>query len=268
MRITLILIIFTLVFILNNLFIKSKNFNRPLFITGTMRSGSSMTGNIIYNSGIDLFGDFKPLSFSSFNKKEHNLDGYFCLEKINHLDSTLFRTLGIDWKGNFSNIQTVPEWYLNEIKNITNKMEKHEPWGLKSVSFCKTIKFWIKMVNNPILIVTFRHPDSVLQSIINKNKNSDIGDKYWINSYKNILSLTIPIIYVYYDDFIENPYKVYSMICRKLKFYNIQIKMLTQKKLNRIVKKNRKHFNPQKKMTMDEQYIWNTLIKKYKSQFI
>jgi len=267
MPLIVILIIFTLLLILNKLFIKSKHLNRPLFITGTMRSGSSMTGNIIYNSGIDLFGDYKPLPFSSFNKKEHNFDGYFCLEKVNHIDSQLFRSLDINWKGNLSNIQTVPEWYLNEIKNITNKMKKHKPWGLKSVSFCKTIKFWIKMVNNPIMIVTFRHPDSVLQSIINKDKKSKIGDKYWVNSYKNILSLRIPIIYVHYDDFIENPYKVYSMICRKLQFYNIQIKMLTQKELNKMVKKNRRTYYSTNEMNKEQQYIWNRLIKKYQSHF-
>jgi hypothetical protein len=244
-----------------------------ILITGTMRSGTSLCTRILNSRGITM-GDLEKLPFSEYNKEEHNEDGYYQVHSVTKFESEFLENSGLGWYTS-SKIPTIKDIgkdqlsYIMKIKNTINSM-REPTWCIKSPSFMKTVHLWRYIMKKMVVIYCFRDPESVYRSIIKKHRDNGnvnlISDKFWKNNNLSFLkSLNdIPIILVHYDDWFNQPEKMYDHIQRKLKLYDIQINSYNNIDF---INKDKRHFMRKSKIkSFSLKETWDFLMMWYQKQ--
>jgi hypothetical protein len=153
------------------------NPSRPVFVMGTMRSGTSMVCHVLTHlADFDFIGTGPSLPFDNYNKKEHNPNGYYERRDVHQAYADLYqsydkrktRTMPLDL------IHTihVPDkdtdkpvvTFLTAMRGILANVRTHAAhgcWGLKGIQMAQDLRLLKTLEPNAVIVYCFRARDAV-----------------------------------------------------------------------------------------------------------
>lgn len=160
-------------------------------VTGHDRSGTSMVAGILHHLGVDM-GESKFRSADEANQKGYFENSDFVTNNIKILESE---------KG------------LSDCRKLVEK-HKTENWGVKDPRFIYTLQYYIEYMSNPKMIVSIRHPESVIDSIHHYDNRGYTHPKERVDITRDVYRYMgelsrldswydIPILFVSYEKLLD-----------------------------------------------------------------
>lgn len=216
--------------------------NKVLIILGMHRSGTSLTAQWLYKSGLNIGDNLMPPHFS-------NKDGHFEDMDFHDLHEEIFDAHKIPY-GGFENIEnfSLSLKDIKKIKDLINiKNNRNIQWGWKEPRTCLFINKYIDLIPDATILLVIRDYNKILNSLITreitpkinnikqkgrfgiihylkykllreKKENTKIGKKYslaLIQYYKEILRI-IPkvkeLIVIDFDKILTQEEKVLDLL--------------------------------------------------------
>ena len=245
-----------------------------VLVSGTCRCGSSLVMNILTKAGLNTtHKDLPFIKFTEYNKQIHNPDGYFEIHKIHSNEFNLLNENKVNWYGKKkSGDSCIPlesnDQYLNNLCEILKILP--QPWAIKINTIALSLPLWDKILKKLgikyMVVWCYRHPQSVLKSILNKNNwrreeiIKNIPPEYWRNHnvafMKNVYNVKCSVVVVNYHKLVQDPKKNYQEFINSLQELSVPVVKDNEK----VIEKKLSHY-PEIDVwkSPSEKYIWNIL---------
>ncbi|HED05857.1 MAG TPA: hypothetical protein ENI61_04140 [Ignavibacteria bacterium] len=171
-----------------------------LIITGMHRSGTSITANIAHSIGVNMGADLMPPS-------KYNPKGYFESIEISEFNEKILNYAGGNWfspptKENLNNIFYI---YINKIKELIEK-NKSEVRGFKDPRISLFLLNYVKLLNKPVVITTFRDIYDIAKSLKRRdnfkiNYALNVAIEYYERLVDDFSKINCPLLMIDYEDF-------------------------------------------------------------------
>lgn len=259
---------------------------RPLFVMGTMRSGTSMVCHLLTQSGFDFMGGGMGLPADAMNRPEHNPNGYYERRDVHYAYSALYqaydhrpgskaRTVPLDLEHKIR----VPDQsdekavltFLSAMRNITADMRSRSThWGLKCIHMAQNLGLIKRLEPRALVVYCFRCPDAVHKSMCLKGTEVS-GYKVPLNYCKNHSLVFLrecqahrsPVVWVSYDDFVAEPAVSYQALSAALAHFGLHMpRPLSGEQVCAMVNASFRHFQPSctlSKWSHSKQQLWQFL---------
>lgn len=185
--------------------------NKPpiILVLGMHRSGTSLVANLVSEWGAYFSSDL-------LEANEYNTEGYWEYKPLTILNDKILKYSGNKWYAPINELD-VDELILffgeEAIKIIASMDKQGEIWCWKDPRIIFLLPFWLKILEGRSIafIHTIRHPDSVSQSLFQRNKMpKQVALALWSCSILSILEFqtqtSLPFFPVYFENLIANPY--------------------------------------------------------------
>ena len=196
-----------------------------LVVLGMHRSGTSVITRLI-----NMMGVYVGVEGDLWGANEENQKGFWERKDFQLLNEELLNRNDATWDkvARFDLAQVSDdhrEWYREEFSKILIKLEQFRPWILKDPRQCLLFPFLKDIFETPIIIIVYRHPVEVAQSLEKRNGSPihyglALWERYTIDALQ--ASEDMPRIFVSYNDLLENPYKVVSQLCKELEMLGVR----------------------------------------------
>lgn len=178
-------------------------------ILGMHRSGTSLVAKILHEMGF-YFGEDSEL----MSAKVENPTGFWERHDVMDLNDRILTKVDASWVKVSGLVEMdiskeVGNEFDEEIKAIVESLElKSKKWCIKDPRLCLTWPVWKTYLEEPILVLVFRHPGEVGISLHTRNKfPQEFGQSLW-HYYNTSIWLSLnktPFLLVNYDELVKNP---------------------------------------------------------------
>jgi hypothetical protein len=142
-----------------------------LIIAGFHRSGTSLTSNILHNTGL-MLGD------EMLGKDSSNPNGHFEDVEVVKLHEKLLRANGENWQVSERNFFNYPKELDKEFSNFIEKRQLgHELWGFKDPRVCLFLDYWESKLTDMKVIVVLRHYSDCCDSLMRRHSKQYFENK-------------------------------------------------------------------------------------------
>lgn len=197
---------------------------KPILITGTQRSGTSMIAGCLFYLGVYMGNNF-------LKKDIHNPTGYFEDVEFGELDENRWRgaITEYEWKKRIKNLIKLRN--DNEVYGFTR-------WGWKNPSSGLFILDYIELCN-PVIIWCKRKDEDIKKSMRKMYWKDETADKAIKNKYESMNRLKKEqYIEVFMEDMLDNPELEIGKLIGHLDLKPTKTKV--NKALNHIIRKPNK----------------------------
>jgi len=202
---------------------------KRIIVLGMMRSGTSLTAELIR-----LWGAYSGVEKNLWKSDVDDLRGYGYMEYIplqdlndellDHNDRIPPTDQGLKEK---TSNPILREKALKLIHDMDEQAEKNnfDAWVWKDARLPMTLPFWTTIWNDPVYVITIRHPAEVALSSARTEKLDEdsipfsAGFAYWQYCMLNILSSTQESphkIFLAYDQVLDRPAEECARLCHFL----------------------------------------------------
>lgn len=192
---------------------------RPILVTGTQRSGTSLVAGMLFYSGV-FMGDY------FLKRDKHNPTGYFEDTEFGELDEKR-------WKGVINESQ-----WEDAVKELLNSRKQEvfgfPRWGWKNPSSGLFIRDYIKLCN-PYVIHCKRDKEKTLESMNKMHWKDEAAER----TYKEKIEMMdgIDCLEINFEDLLENPSLEFGRILGYTQHRPGKVKL--RKALNHVITKNK-----------------------------
>ena len=199
-----------------------------ILVLGMHRSGTSMLASILSNAGAYTGPASTQLSGDIYNPKGYYED--HCINEINEsifllkLKALLAEPEFVQYNRNISNyrndgwliapwlesieIETTPDIFKSGLKKFLSEWDGKAPIVIKDPRICYTFSDWSEYIDFRAILKIYRHPQSVINSLMNRDKISLslASDIYCLYNYQvNCIGKSIDSIACNYEKMIADP---------------------------------------------------------------
>ncbi|RHW27872.1 hypothetical protein D0Z08_06155 [Nocardioides immobilis] len=136
--------------------------SQHVIVAGFHRSGTSMTAQVLSRAGLHL-GDALLLP-DAFNR-----DGFFEDADIVEAHDDLLADAGHNWQYVDDDLPPVPGHRLANLRRMAAERDRrHAVWGFKDPRVCLFLETWRVVLDDPVVVVVYRHPSSAAASLRNR----------------------------------------------------------------------------------------------------
>lgn len=222
------------------------NNQKNVIVLGPPRSGTSLLGKILHDSGVNM-GDIRP-------PDHENPTGYYEDKNLLNIQDRILKYIGCEYNGfnlpERGKIYEATKLFEKEINDYIVKRENegNNLWGFKTVLSCFTLQAFIPYLSNPYFIVSLRNLDDIAKSQVRYtyNKNNlykklntleacDVSAQYYCSLFKILKNNKSPIYFVNYDKLLKNSN---SEVKKILMFLDLDVK--NKKSIAKKIKSPRK----------------------------
>jgi hypothetical protein len=192
--------------------------SKRIIVLGTMRSGTSLTAELIRRWGAYSGGEDNLWKWDIKDPRGHGYMEYIPLQDLNDelLDHNDMVPLSNELLEERAANPALREKALDLIQRMDQEAEENklDTWIWKDARLPLTLPFWVKFWDDPIYVITVRHPAEVALSSARTEKldQDDLpfsaGFIYWQYCMLNILSFTEGSprkIFIAYDQLTNDP---------------------------------------------------------------
>lgn len=141
----------------------------PLVVTGMHRSGTSMVANYLQGCGVDIGDNLQPGDVG-------NPKGYY--EDMDilrfHQDLLAYFGVGTFPTGDLEISRHVPEEFRLRVHEILRRKANSSVWGWKDCRTSLFLPFWQDMIPEVNFLFLFRHPVSVVDSLLRRGTDPSL----------------------------------------------------------------------------------------------
>jgi hypothetical protein len=202
---------------------------KRIIVLGIMRSGTSLTAELIRRWGAYTGGENNLWKSDINDPRGYGYMEYIPLQDLNdelldHNERVPPLTGQLEERASNPIFRKKALALLEEMDQQATH-NKFDAWIWKDARLPLTLPFWMKFWEDPIFVVTIRHPAEVaLSSARIEEMNEDsipfsAGFAYWQYCMLNILSLTQESrhkIFIAYEQLIDNPLQECTRLCKFL----------------------------------------------------
>lgn len=140
-----------------------------IVVLGMHRSGTSAVARLI-----NMMGVYYGPEGSLVGATEHNAKGFWERRELVTINAQLLNSRGCTWFD-------LSGWQLDRadhsrsaqsIKSFVFELDSHRPWLLKDPRLCMTLANWLPYLEVPLVVVVFRSPLEIAQSLQRRNNMS------------------------------------------------------------------------------------------------
>lgn len=203
--------------------------SRKIIVLGIMRSGTSLTAELVR-----LWGAYGGSESSLWKSNRNDQRGYGYMEYIplqelndellDHNDRVPPTQKQMEEKAQDSTLREKALMLMEEMDKQT-EINTLDAWVWKDARLPLTLPFWVQLWEDPIYVITIRHPADVTLSSAQteeldpSNLPFSAGLTYWQYCMLNILSFTQgnhKKIFVAYDQLLDDPAHECTRLCQFL----------------------------------------------------
>ena len=182
-----------------------------IIILGPHRSGTSLTTRLV-----NLMGAWFGEDSDSIGQNEENPKGFWERRDVIALNNEILQAHNCSW-------YDLSQWPLNgsetpdaapkkkidtAIKRWVKEMNSHGDWVVKDPRMCHTLPYWLPHLDNPVIVMTHRHPLEIAQSLRTRNMFPlHTGLALWEYAMVSIFNATrhLPVIHSYHNAMLHDP---------------------------------------------------------------
>ena len=202
---------------------------KRIIVLGIMRSGTSLTAELIRRWGAYTGGENNLWKSDLSDPRGYGYMEYIPLQGLN--DELLDHNERVPLFPQYLEERVSNPIFRKKALALLAEMDqqstqhKFDAWIWKDARLPLTLPFWMKLWEDPIFVITIRHPAEVALSsarIEEMNEASipfSAGFAYWQYCMLNILSATQESrhkIFIAYDQLIDNPLRECTRLCEFL----------------------------------------------------
>jgi len=186
---------------------------KDIIIIGMHRSGTSLTASICQDLGVNI-------GTKLMGANESNPAGHFENIEFVMFHDKILKQAGGSWD-NIPISNVLFDYFdsnIYEAKSLISN-NKSNIWGWKDPRNTLFFSEYVKLLENPMIIICFRNPYNVARSLYDRDKISIEDGLKLTNVYNrfiieglNIIDSSIPILYVPFEEYFLNKYKQINMI--------------------------------------------------------
>jgi len=202
---------------------------KRIIVLGTMRSGTSLTAELIR-----LWGAYSGEENNLWKSDINDPRGYGYMEYIplqNLNDQLLDNNDRIPPSHQLLEEKALDPQFREKALELLQEMDKQtmqnklDAWVWKDARLPLTLPFWVKFWDDPIYVITVRHPAEVALSSAKTEEFSEdnipfsAGFAYWQYCMLNILSFTQGSrqkIFIAYEQIVSSPLQECTRLCHFL----------------------------------------------------
>jgi hypothetical protein len=199
---------------------------KRIIVLGTMRSGTSLTAELIRLWGAYSGGENNLWKSDINDPRGYGYMEYIPLQNLN--DQLLDNNDRIPPSYQLLEERALDPEFRDKALELLHEMDKQtmqnklDAWVWKDARLPLTLPFWVKFWDDPIYVITFRHPAEVALSSAKTEEFSEdnipfsAGFAYWQYCMLNILSSTQESrhkIFIAYEQMISNPLQECTRLC-------------------------------------------------------
>jgi hypothetical protein len=202
---------------------------KRIIVLGIMRSGTSLTAELIRRWGAYTGGESNLWKSDINDPRGYGYMEYIPLQDLNdelldHNERVPPLTEQLEERASDPLFRKKALALLEEMDQQATE-NKFDAWVWKDARLPLTLPFWVKFWDDPIFVVTIRHPAEVaLSSARIEEINEDsipfsAGFAYWQHCMLNILFTTQESrhkIFIAYEHLIDNPLQECTRLCKFL----------------------------------------------------
>lgn len=182
-----------------------------VIVLGMHRSGTSTVTRLINMMGAHV-GSAEELIGSN----HENPKGFWERRDVIDANEALLAEAGCNW-------YTLGQWHHNDCEtpahfasqalqaqcqNVVNELNFYHHWVMKDPRLCHTLPFWLPLLKNPVLIIVYRYPLEIAQSLKKRN-DFMFQHSLAIQEYATVGMLNaarkLPHFFVRYSELMEDP---------------------------------------------------------------
>ncbi len=202
---------------------------KRIIVLGMMRSGTSLTAELIRRWGAYTGGENDLWKSDQSDPRGYGYMEYIPLQGLNdelldHNERVPLFPQHLEERASNPIFRKKALALLAEMDQQSTQ-NKFDAWIWKDARLPLTLPFWMKLWDDPIFVITIRHPAEVALSsarIEEMNEGSipfSAGFAYWQYCMLNILSATQESrhkIFIAYDQLLDNPLQECTRLCEFL----------------------------------------------------
>lgn len=133
--------------------------SKSVIVAGFHRSGTSLTSQLLYQSG--LFLGYQLLGADASNVYGHAED-----TEIIELHDDILASNGLTWQVHSPTVPEVSEPYRQRMRQIIDRREgDHEVWGFKDPRVCLFLDVWKDLLPDAKVLIVYRSPVETTSSL-------------------------------------------------------------------------------------------------------
>ncbi|MEZ9607756.1 hypothetical protein AB4268_09770 [Vibrio cyclitrophicus] len=189
-----------------------KNIEQGIIVLGMHRSGTSILSKCLYKMGVNL-GDLDEKKYVS------NVEGHFEDTELLSINEDILGRSGGTWYSPPSQDMLDEQKAYIESRYKSYFKSKSGLWGVKEPRFSLLCKYSEEYTNNPLYVYCVRNEDDVAKSINVRDGICVTEAKKIKRHYDDVIEKFLvdkKYILVNYDELIDNPRKIISIISNDL----------------------------------------------------
>ena len=155
--------------------------HKTILVIGPARSGSSATTGALQRLGVNVGEELRVAD-------EYNPLGFFEDLEMMKINSEITNSVGGDYWNppHDSCIEHGFKMNSEKVHDAINKRNVNDVWGCKA-NMTLTYQYWVPLLRNPKLVITFRNPIDIAESVM-RAKGMEFGRALHItNFYVNLM---------------------------------------------------------------------------------
>ncbi|MDQ2691016.1 MAG: sulfotransferase [Chloroflexota bacterium] len=191
---------------------------KRIIVLGTMRSGTSLTADLVRRWGAYHGEEDKLWKSDIHDPRGYGYMEFIPLQELN--DELLDHNDRVPPKRALMEAKALDPVFREKAQRLLQQMDEQtekknvEAWVWKDARLPLTLPFWVKLWDDPIYIITMRHPADVALSSAKTEELEEselpfsAGLTYWQYCMLNILSYTQSThkkLFISYEQLVDNP---------------------------------------------------------------